>query len=137
MVRVRIFILSRKLIHDSSVDIAFTEGPVNLSWPQIMKTINDSPADFFKEGGWSFLRTDNEGDETEEESASEFGVESDVASVESSSEDDSLSSAVSETDSDDFSGSEASASESEGEDWDELERKAAHVFYFFSFHFLI
>lgn len=37
------------------MDIPFSEGPVNLSWPAIMKTVNDDPLDFFKEGGWSFL----------------------------------------------------------------------------------
>lgn len=39
----------------SSVDIPLSEGPVNLNWGPIMKTINESPHDFFKEGGWSFL----------------------------------------------------------------------------------
>lgn len=39
----------------NSVDLAFSEGPVNLSWPAIMKTIQEDPAGFFKEGGWSFL----------------------------------------------------------------------------------
>lgn len=31
------------------------EGPVNLNWGQIMKTINENPLEFFREGGWSFL----------------------------------------------------------------------------------
>jgi hypothetical protein len=45
----------------SSVDVPFTEGPVNLSWPQIMKTITDDPKAFFEEaGGWSFLRPDGD-----------------------------------------------------------------------------
>jgi nucleosome binding factor SPN SPT16 subunit len=39
----------------SSVDIPFSEGPVNLNWGPIMKTINESPYDFFQQGGWSFL----------------------------------------------------------------------------------
>ena len=39
----------------SSVDIPFSEGPVNLNWAAIMKTVNEDPHDFFKEGGWSFL----------------------------------------------------------------------------------
>ncbi|ELU40200.1 FACT complex subunit SPT16 [Rhizoctonia solani AG-1 IA] len=30
-------------------------GPVNLNWGQIMKTINENPLEFFREGGWSFL----------------------------------------------------------------------------------
>jgi len=32
-----------------------SEGPVNLNWGPIMKTINESPYDFFQQGGWSFL----------------------------------------------------------------------------------
>jgi nucleosome binding factor SPN SPT16 subunit len=40
----------------SSVDIPLGEGPVNLNWGPIMKTINESPHDFFQQGGWrSFL----------------------------------------------------------------------------------
>ena len=108
-----------------SVDIPFTEGPVNLSWPQIMKTIQDDPKSFFEEaGGWSFLVTDDNSQGSDaEESGSEFnesafGSESDDASGSDDdsdvveSEDDSGSAA-----SEDFSGS--------GEDWDELEKKAA------------
>ncbi|ORX52677.1 SPT16-domain-containing protein [Hesseltinella vesiculosa] len=41
-----------------SVEVAFTEGPVNLNWTMIMKTVNENPAEFFKEGGWSFLSND-------------------------------------------------------------------------------
>jgi nucleosome binding factor SPN SPT16 subunit len=43
--------------HDlcSSVDIPLSTGPVNLNWGPIMKTINDSPYAFFKQGGWRFL----------------------------------------------------------------------------------
>ena len=40
---------------DSSVEIPLSEGPVNLNWGTIMKTINDNPHDFFQGGGWSFL----------------------------------------------------------------------------------
>jgi nucleosome binding factor SPN SPT16 subunit len=39
----------------SSVEVPLAEGPVNLNWSQIMKTVNDSPYEFFKEGGWGFL----------------------------------------------------------------------------------
>ena len=44
-----------KLTVCSSVDIPLAEGPVNLNWGPIMKTINDSPYDFFQGGGWTFL----------------------------------------------------------------------------------
>ncbi|CEI93524.1 Putative FACT complex subunit spt16 [Rhizopus microsporus] len=33
-----------------SVEVAFTEGSVNLNWSMIMKTINDDPAEFFRNG---------------------------------------------------------------------------------------
>jgi nucleosome binding factor SPN SPT16 subunit len=39
----------------SSVDIPMSEGPVNLNWGPIMKHINESPYEFFQQGGWSFL----------------------------------------------------------------------------------
>jgi hypothetical protein len=39
----------------SSVDIPYSEGPVNLNWSAIMKTVNEDPQDFFAEGGWGFL----------------------------------------------------------------------------------
>jgi nucleosome binding factor SPN SPT16 subunit len=42
-------------LRNSSVDIPLSEGPVNLNWGPIMKVLNDSPYDFFQQGGWSFL----------------------------------------------------------------------------------
>lgn len=42
-------------ISASSIDIPFSEGPVNLSWPAIMKTVQEDPKEFFAEGGWDFL----------------------------------------------------------------------------------
>jgi len=47
----------------SSVEVPLAEGPVNLNWSQIMKTINDSPYEFFKEGGWGFLVGPDNGSE--------------------------------------------------------------------------
>jgi nucleosome binding factor SPN SPT16 subunit len=44
-----------QLADDSSCDVPLSEGPVNLSWPQIMKTVNDDTYGFYEEGGWSFL----------------------------------------------------------------------------------
>ncbi len=35
------------------------ENAVNLNWSQIMKTINDSPYEFFKDNGWAFLIGEN------------------------------------------------------------------------------
>ena len=108
---------------DSS-DIAFTEGPLNLNWPTIMKTVTADTHQFFADGGWSFLQneSDDEDAEEEEEEESNFEIsesELDEAS-ESSEEDSDYDSNASAEASDDAEASD----EEEGESWDELERKA-------------
>jgi nucleosome binding factor SPN SPT16 subunit len=103
-----------------SVDIAFSEGPVNLSWPQIMKTINDDPKAFFEEaGGWYFLHPEGS-NQSGEESGSEFSAASDASEF---SESDSSESDFSESGSDSDASQGEEGSES-GEDWDDLEKKA-------------
>ena len=106
---------------DSS-DIPFSEGPLNLNWPTIMKTVTADPHQFFVDGGWSFLANDSDDEDQEdedEESAFEMD-DSDLDEVSESSEEDSdfdsnASAEASEEDDDD---------DDEGEDWDELEKKA-------------
>lgn len=44
----------------SSVEVAYKEGPVNLNWGMIMKTVNEDPVEFFKNGGWNFLGQDSD-----------------------------------------------------------------------------
>ncbi|KAI4288662.1 MAG: hypothetical protein L6R35_002080 [Caloplaca aegaea] len=104
-----------------SINIAYSEGPVNLNWSTIMKTITADPHQFFADGGWSFLAAesdDDDADEEDEESAFEISG-SDLAASDESSDDES------DFD-DDASADEGSAAsdESAGEDWDELEKKA-------------
>lgn len=105
-----------------SVNITFSEGPLNLNWPTIMKTVTADPHQFFVDGGWSFLSSetdDDDDDEESEESAFEMSDEELQASEESSDEEsdfDSNASADASEGSDD--------GESDGEDWDELEKKA-------------
>ena len=75
---------------DSSCDVPISEGPVNLSWGAIMKTINDDPYEFFANGGWDFLT--GAGDDSDDQSSSEGSVfegESDFGSESSGSDDDS------------------------------------------------
>ena len=107
---------------DSS-DIPYSEGPLNLNWPTLMKTITADPHHFFTDGGWAFLQadSDDEGSEqSEEESA--FELEDEEADGPSESSDEGS----------DFGGSDASDdeedaeldSDDEGEDWDEMEAKA-------------
>lgn len=104
-----------------SVNIPYSEGPLNLNWGTIMKTVIADPHQFFVDGGWSFLtmESDNEDEEDEEEESAFEMSDSDLAADDSESEDES------EFD-DDASADEGDASDDEsgGEDWDELEKKA-------------
>ncbi|RDL37751.1 putative FACT complex subunit SPT16 [Venustampulla echinocandica] len=106
-----------------SVNIPFTEGPLNLNWPTIMKTVTADPHAFFEDGGWSFLsnETDEEDEDDEEEESAFEMSDSELAASEQSSEDDS----EFDSNASDDAGEEGSDDgESEGEDWDELEAKA-------------
>ncbi|KAI0048191.1 FACT complex subunit SPT16 [Auriscalpium vulgare] len=109
-----------------SVDIPIAEGPVNLNWGPIMKTINDSPYDFFRDGGWTFLGGTGDESDQDDESDTESEFEAEDAGEPS---DDSSEASGSNFDGSDASDDEGSGSdfgdESDGEDWDELERKAA------------
>lgn len=106
-----------------SVDIAFTEGPLNLNWSTIMKTVTSDPHGFFADGGWSFLAAESdseEGSEEEEESAFEMSDSELAASEESSEEGSDFDDNASADASENASGDD----ESGGEDWDELEKQA-------------
>ncbi|KAL8281276.1 hypothetical protein RQP46_006310 [Phenoliferia psychrophenolica] len=100
-----------------SVDIPFTEGPVNLNWSAIISTIKDDPLAFFNEGGWGFLAEDDaegEGSDDDSEEGSSFaGGSSDGSSEEGSDFED-----ASESGSD--FGDEEEDSE---DDWDAQEKK--------------
>ncbi|KAG0040989.1 FACT complex subunit spt16 [Podila clonocystis] len=101
-----------------SMDIVYYEGPVNLNWGPIMKTIQEDPAEFYKEGGWSFLAIESDAEESEESgsefeaSGSDFGSSSDESSY------------ASDASMDDGSGSGSDEEDESGEDWDALEEKA-------------
>ena len=122
-----------------SVDIPFSEGPVNLNWSQIMKTVTEDPYEFYKEGGWSFLAGgDGEGGDSDEEESSAESAFDPVClpcrsrklvltacqfkgsefDIESESED-SFSDDAAASDSD-----ESDDLSDEGEDWSEQEEKA-------------
>ncbi|ANB15737.1 chromatin-remodeling protein SPT16 [Sugiyamaella lignohabitans] len=102
----------------NEMDIPLYEGPVNLNWATIMKTVLADPHEFFKGGGWSFLSTESDGESGAEESEeeSEFEVSDEEPEDEEEEEDD-----YSDEDSEDYDGSEE---EESGEDWDELDAKA-------------
>ncbi|KAJ2160116.1 FACT complex subunit spt16 [Coemansia sp. RSA 552] len=105
-----------------SVNLAFTEGPVNLNWAQIMKTVNRDPASFYEDGGWSFLAHDSEAEDSDDEDEeSEFTVSEDEFAASESESDDESAFGTASDDSEGFSDDDASES---GEDWDALEDKA-------------
>ncbi|KAF8163125.1 FACT complex subunit SPT16 [Crassisporium funariophilum] len=113
-----------------SVEIPMSEGPVNLNWGPIMKHINESPFEFFQQGGWSFLggATGVESDHSEESgSESEFEADPEELAASSSSAEESnyddSDASVSDESGSDFGGGDDDSDE--GDDWDELERKAA------------
>lgn len=90
----------------TDVDIPISEGPLNLNWPTIMKTVQRDPYQFFVDGGWSFLAGDSDDEQMSEEEESEFEV-----SDENPSDEDVDSEVASESGSDAASESEASASD--------------------------
>jgi nucleosome binding factor SPN SPT16 subunit len=106
-------------------DIVFSDGPLNLSWPTIMKTVTADPHHFFQDGGWSFLQADSDEEGGSEASGSESAFEIDEdeldAASESSEEDSDYGSNVSDEDDD---GDDDDGSDDDGEDWDEMEEKA-------------
>ncbi|KAI1270499.1 FACT complex subunit SPT16 [Xylariaceae sp. FL1019] len=106
---------------DSS-DLAFSEGPLNLNWPTIMKTVTQDTHAFFVDGGWSFLAndSDDEGSEEDEEESNFEVSEAELEDASESSEDDS----DFDSNASDEASEEGSDEEEEGEDWDELEKKA-------------
>ena len=107
-----------------SVNIPFSEGPLNLNWSTIMKTVTQDPHQFFQDGGWSVLGidSDDEGSESEEEESAYEMSASELAASDESSEDDSEFDEDASADEDVGSGDDDD--ESAGEDWDEMEEKA-------------
>lgn len=104
-----------------SVDILYSEGTINLKWPNILSKIKDEPAGFIKEGGWSFLHDiEDESSEHEEDDGDSSFNESEFEEDEESeySED-----SDEEYEDSDVSGGDEELTE-EGLSWDKLEEKA-------------
>eukprot|EP01094_Clydonella_sp_ATCC50884_P004500 TRINITY_DN1352_c0_g1_i3.p1 TRINITY_DN1352_c0_g1~~TRINITY_DN1352_c0_g1_i3.p1 ORF type:complete len:998 (+),score=358.39 TRINITY_DN1352_c0_g1_i3:113-2995(+) len=60
----------------NSCNIKFYQGPSNMQWNRIMKTIREDPADFFQGGGWSFLEAPSDEEEEEDIDDEEFEEDS-------------------------------------------------------------
>ncbi|CEH15044.1 fact complex subunit spt16 [Ceraceosorus bombacis] len=100
-----------------SVDLVVTEGMVNLNWGQIMKTVRESPYDFFVDGGWSFLQDGDDGsDGSESQSGSDFSKEVSDAEIYQSSSDDDDGSEFGDSEEDSGSGSEPATESDSDED---------------------
>lgn len=113
----------------SSINISYSEGPLNLNWSTIMKTVQSDPHQFFVDGGWSVLGVDSDDEgssEEEEESAFEMSDSELAASDESSAEDSDFDEDASNVDEGDSEAADDDDDddESAAEDWDELEKKA-------------
>lgn len=120
----------------SSCDVPISEGPVNLAWPAIMKTVNEDPYGFFEGGGWNFLTgSGDDSGASESEEGSEFGEDSEGFDDEDEDDEDSESDCmllklgaeialIVVVNDDDDSGSDAGDDDDSGEDWDEMEAKA-------------
>ncbi|KAJ9066835.1 FACT complex subunit spt16 [Entomophthora muscae] len=108
-----------------SMDVVFTEGPVNLNWNAIMKTIKEDPVLFFEDGGWSFLdeKAEDSG-EPSEDSASEFEIDSEELVEDSDESDYSEEGSAASDGSAGSAASEEDDEEEEADDWDDLEAKA-------------
>ena len=103
-----------------SVDILYSEGTINLKWPNILSKIKNDPEGFIKEGGWSFLHEggDDSCPEDEENEDSSFN-ESEYGDDEESE----YSEESDECEDSEVSGGDEDLSE-EGLSWDKLEEKA-------------
>ena len=89
-----------------------------------MKTVNEDPAQFFKDGGWKFLETESDDESDGSEEVSEF--EMDKSELEEDSEEEDESDFDDDASADD--GSEMS--DVSGEDWDELEEEGRNPSWF-------
>jgi len=116
----------------TDMEVAYTEGPMNLNWKQLMATVAEDDRFYMdteeddvtpKPAGWSFLLMDDEdegGDGEEEEDDSEFDEQESDESEEVSDEESSFDEEESEES--DYDGDEDL--EEEGMDWDDMEKEA-------------
>jgi nucleosome binding factor SPN SPT16 subunit len=103
-----------------SVDILYSEGTINLKWPNILAKIKNDPEAFIKEGGWSFLHDGGDDSEDNDEENEDSSFDDDEGEDEEESE---FSEESEEYEDSEVSGGDDELSE-EGLSWDKLEEKA-------------
>jgi len=105
-----------------TVDILYSEGPMNLKWQNIIDKIKNDPEGFIKEGGWDFLH-ESVGDEESDVNDGDSSFKEEEYDEEEASE------YVDEDSDEEYEDSDVEGGESElsdrGLDWDELEENAA------------
>ncbi|KAL6764928.1 global transcription factor [Haematococcus lacustris] len=116
----------------NSMNIKYYENKLNLAWKPILKSIQDDPEGFIREGGWEFLnmeRSDDEGEGEQSEQSEDYKPDADED--EDGSDDDEGSddgsdneSLVNSEDEDEDEEDEEDEDEEEGLTWDELEEEA-------------
>ena len=113
----------------NSSDIRYTEGVQSLNWVKVLKTVVDDPTGFFEQGGWDFLKQDDDTDDDDDDDDEDetFDADTGAGSDDEGSDDgseDSDEAYSDETESDSGSEEELGSSEESGKDWDELEAEA-------------
>ena len=83
-----------------------------------MKTVNENPVQFFKDGGWKFLETESDNESEQSETASEFTMSEEEDDYSESGEDDD-----SEFDEDASADEGSEMDEDSAEDWSEMEEE--------------
>lgn len=110
-------------------DIRFTSGAQSLNWPVVMKKINSDYDLFFeKEGGWTFLESDESGEEADDEEETDdeqYKPSEDENEDEEDEEEDEEESEEEDVTEDESGSAEMGSSEESGKDWSELEEEAA------------
>lgn len=119
----------------TSMEITYTEGPMNLNWKSILATAKEDDRFYMnteddeytkKEAGWEILRMfgreDDDDDDDVDDDDSEFGEES-VDEEEELEEDEEEDFDTEDDDESDFDADEEL--DEEGMDWDEMEERAA------------
>jgi nucleosome binding factor SPN SPT16 subunit len=120
----------------TDMEITYTEGPMNLNWKQIMKTVEEDDRFYMtteedevteKEGGWEFLRMfgrdDDDDDDPDEDDSAFSGEKVESSEAESGESEAEEFDSMSEEDEEDFEADEEL--EEQGLDWDEMEAEAA------------
>ena len=108
-------------------NILYTEGPVNLNWPNVLSSILTEFESFLADGAWRALEKTKNEEEQEEEEAKEREDDADYQAEEAYSEGSSEDDTEDENASDEDQNVEEDLDEDEeAEDWDAMDKRVEH-----------